>query len=162
MGSWLGPDRWRSATGSPLLKALATLLAPTALALAACGGPSEKEFVAQADQVCRQAQDQASRVRPPAVNARPGQTEAYIRRLAALSRREFADLSALEPPERLRRGYEAFLASGRQGARLLGRLANTTGAGDLAASERVVRELEALTSRANRQALAVGLRRCGS
>jgi hypothetical protein len=142
---------------------MATPLAvAVALALAGCGGPSEEEFVAQADQVCRQAQAQASRVRRPAVNAGSGQTVAYIRRLAALSRREFVHLSALEPPERLKPRFDAFLASGRQGARLLDQLADTTRTGDLAASERVVRELEALTSRANRQALAVGLRRCGS
>ena len=140
----------------------ATPLAVAALALAGCGGPSEEEFVAQADEVCRQAQAQASRLRRPAANAGSGQTVAYIRRLGALSRREFVDLSALEPPEHLKPRFDAFLASGRRGARLLDQLANTTRTGELAASERVVRELEALTGRANRQALAVGLRRCGS
>jgi len=133
-----------------------------ALTLAACGGPSEEEFVARADEACRQAQSQASRVRRPAVDASTGQTVGYIRRLAALSRREFAALREIEAPERLAPGFNTFLASGRQGARLLERLANTTRAGDLAESERVVRELESLTQRANRQALAVGLRRCGS
>lgn len=140
-------------------------LAAACAALAGCGDGGQEaalarsEFVARADQVCRQAQRQFDRAQRNAP-ATPEQIERQLAALIDVSRQALTDLEALAPPPSLRRGYERYLAARDRALGLLedGRdaVAARDAAAYLDAKRRVSSEL------ATRLGLAreVGLRAC--
>jgi uncharacterized sporulation protein YeaH/YhbH (DUF444 family) len=76
-----------------------------------CGGDSDlsrEEFVAQADEVCRQSSGEFARIqRTPPTSAE--QAEKQMEALIDVERQALGDLQDLEPPEGLRSRYEHYL-----------------------------------------------------
>jgi hypothetical protein len=90
-------------------------------ALAACGGGSSSptaNFLARADSVCRQAQQQFDRIQatPPVTAGQAGkQTSALI----DVSKGAFTDLRDLTPPSSLKGAYDRYLAARQQALQYL-------------------------------------------
>ncbi len=134
------------------------------LALAACGGDGAdtEDFIAEADQICTEAE----RERVDIALGRPilktsEQEAAVLREIVPVHQREHDDLAALEPPEDASTEYSDFLAAradvvaaGEERRALAERGAPAEER--LAASDRA----EAANDRADEPAAAIGLEAC--
>jgi hypothetical protein len=175
--------------------ALVTVLLGAALALGACGGDDEdssektttqaapgttaqsgdgvtrSEFIARADSLCEDANEDIARLNREARTAAEGASNAreqleavapVYREAYALHRRSNAALSELERPpddqetiERIRIAYD-------EQAALIGRLADAAEAGDTGRFRSISEELELAATKARGLAQGYGFRECGT
>lgn len=129
--------------------------------VSACGGGplTRDELLSKGNAICDRAENESAGVRVPPAGS-PAQTERYVRALIPIARREFRDLRALVPPESMRAGYDAYLAAGDRGVRLLDQLRAAAAARHAKQARALVTRLEALANDADEKAKKLGLTDC--
>lgn len=84
--------------GAPRLARIVGVALFVSLLLAACGGGglSKEEYIAQADEICAEAEQRVAEAPQP---TDPAQAESYANELEAITEGYIAELRELEPPE---------------------------------------------------------------
>ena len=163
------PDRSRSKGGTKSPgRALAALLGASAIALGvpACGGVSQEDFAAEANDLCREfsnwsaGREQA--FRDALESDDPGAAAAVLIAYERRFDRVLRQIDSLEAPDgdEDRQAIDRFLTIGRQQAALLPDLAAAVEAGDVEELESLSTEGEELEAKLSRAARAYGLDDC--
>lgn len=148
-------------------------LAPAFLALAAgCGGKSaaekRKDFLAEANRICKHFDDLQNQVTVPSVNplaanvthAQRAEWAVGIKQLAYLGTQQVKTLGKLKPPKELAAGFQALLTTkgGAFAAMLQG--ADAAKRNHVAEISAPIRASRAALAKAAKQARALALREC--
>jgi hypothetical protein len=138
-------------------------LAVVAVALAACGGDegerlSEADWIAQADSICAEAQDELDALPEPANAAELAeQAEAAVE----IAERQLARLRDLRPPEAAEADFGSMLDLTERQIEITGEIAEAAAARDQAAVQELVAEGESVDDRADELAAGYGFDSCG-
>lgn len=137
--------------------AVATL---AATALAACsGGVSKEDFVAAADEACREADERIDEVGQPRVDE--GILE-YVQQAEEISADLVADLEELEPPEADRAEVQEMIDGFERATGLLKPLAQATIDRDVEELEKLQQEMQQVTDDVTELAESYGFEVCGA
>jgi hypothetical protein len=140
------------------LRALVTLLA--LLLLAACGGGSSREsYVADALEICEEAETRLRNLGTPESFA---QTQLYARQAKDAVGDQIRDLRELSPPPELEAAYANYLATLERRLRQLELLADAADRNRMDLIQESGSELDVLTARARTEARRAGIAGCES
>lgn len=138
-------------------------VALAATVLAACGGDggerlTESEWIAQADAICAEAQDEIDAL-PEPTNA--AELAEQARQAVAIAERQLSRLRDLRPPETAEDDYEAMLDLTQREIELTNEIAEAASAGDPARTEGLIAEAQRVDEDADALAAEYGFQECG-
>jgi hypothetical protein len=138
-------------------------VALAATVLAACGGGdgerlAESEWIAEADAICAEAQDEIDSL-PEPTNA--AELTEQARQAVAIAERQLARLRDLRPPETAEDDYEAMLDLTQREIELTNEIAEAASAGDQARTEDLIAEAQRVDEEADALAAEYGFQECG-
>jgi hypothetical protein len=153
-------------TARPIPHLAAAIASATAVAaLASCGGSSNggsispQEFQSEANQVCRDSQqqfDRIQRIQPHTAD----QTEKQAAALADVSRQALDNLHQIEPPAELKAGYSRYLAAREKDLGFIEDGRDAAASKDINAYVRATHRAAAQAPVRRQLALQLGLRFC--
>jgi hypothetical protein len=118
-----------------------------ALLLAGCGGsgdPSNEEFAADVNRICREGEAKVAAIADELQGREPHEVAAAIERTSREFDPVLRRLRELEAPEDLRAGWDAFLDDIEEASGLLGRVAGAVRTGDREEGAELARRYEEL------------------
>lgn len=155
---------------------LLALIAAALLAVAGCGGDSDEtsgggdtqpaaDLVAQADEICQQAEDErpeAPTIRAGASAAELEKTADYFRTDLRLTKRTLDQLSELTPPEGLEDQWQTVLDGFQAVVDNYPAMIDAAESGDLEAFTEAIGEIQKSTEDLPRAAAEIGLEVCAN
>lgn len=133
-------------------------LAVFLLLLAGCGGGNSRaDFVADATEICTQANERVKALGAP--ESFP-ETQLYARRAKDAVGDQIADLSDLSAPPELDDAYAQYLVTLEERRKQLDRLAVAADGNSMRAIQQVGSDMDVITAKARTQARAAGIADC--
>lgn len=133
--------------------------AVAATPLAACSGDPKQEFIAAADDVCAEADEQIKEIGTPRVEEG---VRDYVAGAERISEELVSDLRALEPPEEDRDRIDEMIDGLERATSLLGPLSEAIVDRDAQAVEELQQEVEQVTDEVSEIAEKYGFETCGA
>jgi hypothetical protein len=128
------------------------------LLLAGCGGgDSREDFVADATEICAEANDRVKALGAPESFT---QTQLYARQAKDAVGDEIDELGELTPPPELDDAFARYLGTLQERHKQLDRLAEAADGNSMHAIQLVGSAMDAITARARTQARAAGIAEC--
>lgn len=125
----------------------------------ACSGDSKQEFVAAADEACREADEAIAAIGQPRVE--DGVLD-YVREARAISEELVADLRALDPPAGDEEQIESMVEGLERATDMLEPLARAALDRDTEELEELQQEIEQITDEVSETAESYGFETCGA
>jgi hypothetical protein len=141
------------------MRAHAAVAALLVLPLAACGGGlSKAELVKKGDAICKRVNDQVAKQQEP-TNA--ADLAALAKQTVKLSDPAIKDMDALEPPDELKKDFDAFVASLKKQRDLTKQIGDAAGKGDTVKIQEIATEAQKAQTKYQQLADKIGFKECG-
>lgn len=122
------------------------------------GGLSKEEFIEQADEFCKAADERTQELEPPRT---PAELDEFVEQARAVSIELLDDLRGLEPPEEDQETIDRMLSRIEEAVDFLPQIQEAARQRDSQEIARLGQELQATASEANEIAQEYGLEQCG-
>lgn len=142
-------------------KYLCAPLALLALAAAGCGDsrPSQKEFVADLDAICKKSEQELLKLDKPKTSK---QLAKFVRESREIADESFERAAKLELPDEDKGGFEDYIKKSKDSLTALDELEQAAEQNNRPEFERIIKETAEENDKRDAQAKKLGLKDCGS
>jgi hypothetical protein len=129
------------------------------LPLAACGGGlSKAELVKKGDAICKRVNDRVAKEQEP-TNA--ADLAALAKKTVKISDPAIDDMEALEPPDELKKTFDAFVASLKHQRDLTKQIGDAAGKGDTVKIQQIATQAQKAQTEYRKLSDKIGFKECG-
>ena len=142
------------------LSAVLLLLVCAVFALAACGGDDKEEFISDADEICKNANEDLENIDEPTTDE---ELAPYLNEALDLAEDVQGDLEDLDPPDDVQDDWDQYLENTQEGLDIIEDARDQAEAGDTDTAQETLQsdEVEQLDEENEELANDIGLEECG-